>query len=58
MQQQKIKRLNELAGKAKTAGLDDSEKLEQQQLRKEYIESVKQSVRNALDQAGIEKIHK
>ena len=39
MTDEKIQRINELAKKAKTEGLTDEEKAEQQALRQEYIEA-------------------
>lgn len=42
MKQEKIDRINELARKAKTSrGLSEEEKIEQAQLRQEYISSFK-----------------
>ncbi|MDO5079607.1 DUF896 family protein [Streptococcus minor] len=51
MEQQKIDRINELAKKKKTVGLTESEKVEQAELRQEYIEGYKRSLRHHL--AGI-----
>ena len=45
----KIARINALAKKSKTEGLTDEEKLEQQALRREYIDSVKMSLVGQLD---------
>ena len=44
MTQEKINRINELARKKKSAGLTEEELQEQAVLRKEYIESYKQSL--------------
>ena len=44
MTQEKIDRINELARKKKSAGLTEEELQEQAVLRKEYIESYKQSL--------------
>ncbi|WP_139489060.1 DUF896 domain-containing protein [Brevibacillus dissolubilis] len=44
-----IKRINELAKKAKESGLTASEKEEQQALRQKYIDAVKTSLRANLD---------
>lgn len=44
-----IKRINELAKKAKEAGLTDSEREEQKQLRQKYIEAVRTSLKASLD---------
>jgi uncharacterized protein YnzC (UPF0291/DUF896 family) len=48
----RIKRINELARKQKSMGLTDAEKLEQAELRKGYIDDLKNSLRYQLD--GIE----
>lgn len=53
MEQEKIDRINELAKKSRESGLTDAEKLEQQALRAEYIESYTRSLRNTLDNASI-----
>jgi uncharacterized protein YnzC (UPF0291/DUF896 family) len=42
---EKIKRINELARKAKSVGLDDREKQEQDTLRKEYVQAVRSSLK-------------
>lgn len=44
MTEEKIKRINELARKQKAEGLTDEEKAEQFKLRREYIDSFKQSL--------------
>jgi uncharacterized protein YnzC (UPF0291/DUF896 family) len=44
----KILRINELAHKSKTTELTESEKTEQQKLRKEYIQSVRSSLNSNL----------
>jgi uncharacterized protein YnzC (UPF0291/DUF896 family) len=44
-----IKRINELARKAKTVGLTDEEIDERNILRKRYIEGFKNNLRNQLD---------
>ncbi len=53
MEQQKLDRINELARKAKTGILADEEKAEQQQLRQEYIESYRKSLRSILENTVI-----
>ncbi len=53
MEQQKLDRINELARKAKTEILTDEEKAEQQQLRQEYIESYRKSLRSILENTVI-----
>lgn len=45
----KMNRINELARKSKTVGLTEEERLEQQQLRKEYIETFRSEFRKQLD---------
>ena len=50
MLEEKLLRINELAKKAKTPeGLTDEEKVEQQQLRQEYIAEWRQGVTQVLD---------
>lgn len=49
MEKEKIDRINYLAKKAKEDGLTDSEKAEQAELRKEYIESIRRNFRATLD---------
>ena len=44
MTEEKIKRINELARKQKAEGLTEEEKAEQFKLRREYIDSFKQSL--------------
>lgn len=44
MTEDKIKRINELARKQKAEGLTEEEKVEQAELRREYIESYKRSL--------------
>lgn len=46
---QKIKRINELYKKLKTVGLNENEKIEQELLRKEYVTAVRASLRGTLD---------
>lgn len=45
---EKLDRINELARRAKTVGLTREEMLEQQQLRKEYIEAFRNNFINQL----------
>ena len=47
--QDKIRRINELAKKAKAAGLTPQEKEEQQLLRQEYIKSFRGNLQSTLD---------
>ena len=49
MEQKKIDRINELARKMKNEGLNDAEKAEQAELRKEYLESIRKSFRQTLE---------
>lgn len=49
MENKKIQRINELAKKARTTGLTDLEKIEQDALRKEYIASVRRNFKAQLD---------
>lgn len=52
--QQQIDRINELARKSKTPeGLTEEEKLEQQQLRRLYIDSFKESLVGQLEHTYI-----
>lgn len=48
-----IKRINELAAKAKTVGLTEEEIIERDILRKEYIASVRQNLTQQLDNTYI-----
>ena len=49
MEKQKIARINALAKKAKTEGLTDAEKVEQKQLRDEYIAEYRANLKAQLD---------
>lgn len=51
MDPKKIARINELARKKKTVGLTGPEKVEQAELRKEYIEGYRRSLKHHI--AGI-----
>ncbi len=53
MTQEKIDRINALARKQKAEGLSDEEKAEQAVLRREYIDSYKQSLIAQLENAYI-----
>lgn len=46
---EKIERINELARKAKNTGLNVEEKKEQDSLRQEYIQAVRNSLKANLD---------
>lgn len=53
MDEKKIARINELYHKSKAEGLTEEELKEQQILRREYIDSFRQNLRNQLDQISI-----
>lgn len=53
MNKKKIERINELARKAKTQGLEEEELAEQAVLRREYIEAYKQSLISQLENTYI-----
>lgn len=48
-----IKRINELAKKSKEEGLNDEEKAEQAELRKQYIAKFRQGMENTLSNVYI-----
>ena len=50
---EKIARINELYHKAKGEGLTEEEKVEQQTLRREYIEAFRRNMRGTLDTISI-----
>ena len=50
---EKIARINELYHKAKAEGLTEEEKVEQQTLRKEYIDAFRRNMRGTLDTISI-----
>lgn len=51
---EKLARINELAKKAKTVGLTEEELKEQKELRAEYINEFKSSLRGMLDNTYIQ----
>lgn len=53
MDKQKIDRINELARKSKTVGLDEAEAAEQAALRAEYIADFRAGLRGQLDNTVI-----
>lgn len=53
MNNQKIERINELYKKSKNEGLTEKEKLEQQQLRQEYIMTIRGNLRGQLDNISV-----
>ena len=54
MEKQKLDRLNFLAKKAREQGLTESEKIEQNLLRQEYIAGFRASLRGTLDNTYIQ----
>ena len=54
MTEEKIERINVLARKAKAEGLTEEEKLEQQALRREFIDDFKRNLRGTLDNISIQ----
>ncbi len=54
MTEEKIQRINELYNKAKTEGLNDEEKKEQQILRREFIDDFKRNLRGQLDNISVQ----
>lgn len=54
MTEEKIERINVLARKSKAEGLTDEEKLEQQALRREFIDDFKRNLRGTLDNISIQ----
>ncbi len=54
MDDTKIARINALYHKAKAEGLTDEEKVEQQILRQEYIDSIRKNIRSQLDNTSIQ----
>ena len=53
MERSKIDRINELAKKAKSEGLTDDEIAERDELRKEYLASVRANFKATLDNIKI-----
>ncbi|WP_026891297.1 DUF896 domain-containing protein [Lacrimispora aerotolerans] len=54
MNQEKIDRINTLFHKSKSTGLSEEETAEQAALRKEYIESIRASLRGNLNSISIQ----
>jgi len=50
---QKINRLNELAKKKKLGILTDGEKLEQQQLREEYLKNFRSGIKETIEKVKV-----
>lgn len=53
MDENKLKRINELARKSKAEGLTEAERREQADLRREYIEAVKMNLRFQLNHIDV-----
>ena len=51
---EKVARINELYHKSKNEGLTEEEKAEQQKLRREYVDIMKQNLVNILDSTSVE----
>ncbi|MDF2943695.1 MAG: hypothetical protein K0S01_2553 [Herbinix sp.] len=49
MEDKRIERINELYHKSQSVGLSEEEKLEQTQLRKEYVASIRRNLRGTLE---------
>lgn len=54
MDKSRIDRINELYRKSKAEGLSEVEKMEQQILRKEYIDAIKRYLSSQLDNISIQ----
>lgn len=54
MDKSRIDRINELYRKSKAEGLSEVEKMEQQILRKEYIDAIKHNLSSQLDNISIQ----
>ncbi len=54
MDKSRIDRINELYRKSKAEGLSEVEKMEQQILRKEYIDAIKRNLTSQLDNISIQ----
>ena len=53
MTKEKINRINELARKAKQAGLTEEERAEQHALRQEYLQSIRADLHQTLERVRI-----
>ncbi|MBI9012334.1 MAG: DUF896 domain-containing protein [Clostridiales bacterium] len=53
LSKEKLDRINVLANKKKNEGLTDAEKIEQQELRAEYLKNFKESFKRQLDNIEI-----
>lgn len=54
MDKSRIDRINELYRKSKAEGLSEVEKMEQQILRKEYVDAIKRNLSSQLDNISIQ----
>ncbi len=54
MNQERIDRINTLYHKSQSVGLTEEEKEEQKRLRREYIASIRESLRGNLNQISIQ----
>ena len=54
MDKSRIDRINELYRKSRAEGLSEVEKMEQQILRKEYIDAIKRNLSSQLDNISIQ----
>ncbi len=52
--QEKIDRINTLYHKSQSVGLTEEEKQEQQQLRQDYVKSIRESLRGNLNNISIQ----
>lgn len=53
LEENKIKRINELAKKAKTSGLSIEEAKEQSQLRSEYLKTFRSTMRETIESVKV-----
>ncbi|MCM3756801.1 DUF896 domain-containing protein [Sporosarcina aquimarina] len=53
LEEHKIKRINELAKKAKTSGLSIEEAKEQSQLRSEYLKTFRSTMRDTIENVKV-----
>ncbi len=53
MEQKKIDRISQLSRKQRTVGLTKEEKLEQAQLRQEYLQAIRKNIKATLDRAYV-----
>lgn len=53
MQESRIERINELYRKSKKEGLTTEEKIEQAQLREEYIKAIRANLRGTLENVSV-----